>query len=239
MYAAVALPLIFMVLAFTPITLMAQPSSNNAPESEANVVKLSPSVKFPTKQQVLNYIKDHREPVSLSNPLLGNVTDQQVAISGNTTWVGWLGNVNGTNNVFLTVSVDGGNSFLPPANVTVLSGNQTGNASNLSVGASSDGKEVYAVWKGTNQNGTNMVFYSSSMDSGKEFKTYPISSPNVEAVNPKLTVEGNNLLVTWIVKIRNLVTGDDPCSSDYPGTNQNGTTISGDFTVMCSHSRRW
>ena len=70
---------------------------------------MKPEVAFPTKEQVLAYIADHREPVRLNDPLIRNVSDQQVAIAGNTTWVTWLGK-NGSNNaVFLSVSSDEGN----------------------------------------------------------------------------------------------------------------------------------
>jgi hypothetical protein len=201
---------------------------------------MKPKVMFPTKEQVLAYIVGHREPVRLNDPLIGNVSDAQVAIAGNTTWVAWLGKVNGSNNVFLSVSSDGGNTFLQPNNVTILSNATGGNASKLSLGVSTDAKNVYAVWRSTNlETGQNVIIYRSSMDSGEEFKTYPISSPNVDSDYPTLTVEGDNLLVTWIVKVRDWITDQDPCSSNYPTQNNTGPVKPGEYTVMCAHNRSW
>ena len=88
-------------------------------------------------------------------------------------------------------------TFLPPTNVTRLSNATSGNASKLSLGVSDDGNNVYAVWRSTNpETGENVIIYSSSMDSGKGFKTYPISSPNVSSDHPTLIVKGDSLLVT-------------------------------------------
>jgi hypothetical protein len=73
----------------------------------------------------------------------------------------------------------------------------------------------------------------------EKYSRHILLAPQRRRGKPTTHIEGDSLLVTWVVMIHDLVTGDDPCSYDYPKPKQNGTTIPGEFTVICAHSKRW
>ena len=93
---------------------------------------------------------------------------------GNTAWVAWLGKINGTNHVFITVSRDNVQTFEKPVR---LSPQNSGNATNLQLGVTDSGRFVNLAWQGT-VNGNRTIFFSNSMNFGQDFKTYPLNLPN-------------------------------------------------------------
>jgi hypothetical protein len=183
-------------------------------------------VSFPTGQELFGYLEDEgvKEKFdSLTNSSLGEPSNVQTAIArnapGNNTWVAWQGNIEGINRVFITESADGRKNFSSPFQ---LSPSVAGNASNLQLGVSDSGESVYVAWQDTNiTDSKTRVFLSSSMDGGKQFRTYPLNAGDVNATDPRMTVFGEDVFLNWIQK----------------GKPLNGT-ISEDCE-LCSHGARW
>ena len=158
----------------------------------------APKVEFPTIEQLFEYYYDHGikkdEFNIISNTSEGSPSDMHAAVIGDTAWGAWLGKVNGTNHVFITVSRDNMKTFEEPI---ILSPPNGGNATNLQLGVTDSGRFVDLTWEGS-VNGTNTIFYSNSMNFGQDFKTYPINLPNEgDASSPVLEVRGESVALLW------------------------------------------
>ncbi|MBA3285065.1 MAG: hypothetical protein H0U27_08405 [Nitrosopumilus sp.] len=167
---------------------------------EHNYSKETPVVTYPTKDELFAYLNktgDKTEFISLSNSSQGIASNIETATSGNTTWVAWEGNVNGTDKIFLRVSYNQSLLFTPAVE---LSDPKAGNASKLQIAASEDGNLVYATWQDSNiETGKNRIFVSASMDGGQEFKTYTLNLPgDADSIDPELTVYEDEVLISWI-----------------------------------------
>jgi hypothetical protein len=182
----------------------------------------APLVLYPTTQEIFAYLQKEglkKEIEAITNRTTNGVpSNAQIANSGNITWLGFQGNLEGINLIFLSLSLDGGKNFSEPFRVSAPNG---GNASNLQLGVSDDGNFVYTTWQETNMTtGINRIMLSSSMDGGREFKTYTLNPPgDGNAVDPRLKVVGDNLVLVWL--------------QDEPG---NCSSTGG---VYCSHGGRW
>ncbi len=176
------------------------PASHNADENYGadSMYMHAPKVEFPTLPELFDYyykqgIKKDEFSI-ISNTSEGTPSDIQATIVGNTAWVAWLGKINGTNNVFITVSRDNLKNFEEPV---ILSTQGGGNATNLQLGVADSGRFVDLVWQG-NVNGTNTIFFSNSMNFGQDFKTYPLNQPgDGNARDPILEVRGENVILVW------------------------------------------
>ncbi len=182
----------------------------------------SPVVLFPTTDEIFAYLKEEgikKEINAISNRTTnGYPSNAQIANSGNITWLGFEGNIGGINHIFVSLSNDSGKNFSEPFQ---LSAPNAGNASQLQVGVSENGNFVYVAWQETNMTtGKNRIMLSSSMDGGREFKTYTLNPPgDGNAIEPRLKVVGNDLVLVWIQ--------DEPGSCSPTG---------GEY---CSHGGRW
>ncbi len=190
------------------------------PVGTPNTSKAKPIVRYPTLEELYAYLNatgGKEEFMALSNSSQGLGSNVRTAVAGNTTWVAWEGNVNGTNRIFLKVAYNESLMFTPAVE---LSAPDSGDASNLQLAASENGHLVYAAWQDTNlTTGKNRIFVSASMDGGEEFRTYSLNLPgDSDSTDPELTVSGNEVVITWI---QNGERGE--CSS-IPGT-------------VCSHGR--
>jgi len=189
-------------------------------ESTPNKSKATPTVTYPTKQEIYAYINSSggkKEFTPLSNSSQGFASNIKTAVAGNTTWVAWEGNVNGTNKVYLKVSYNESLIYTPAVEISAPT---SGNASKLQLAASDDGTLVYAAWQDTNMTtGKNSIYVSASMNGGEEFKTYTLNTPNdADSVDPELTVVGQEVLINWIQ------------------AGSNGTCSQNNYTA-CSHGR--
>ncbi|MGH9924371.1 MAG: hypothetical protein ACRD5B_03245 [Nitrososphaeraceae archaeon] len=196
------------------------PAPQGPCEGRHNALRTTPNVTYPTYEELFAYLNEtggKKEFTPLSNSSQGFGTNVQTAIAGNTTWIAWEGNVNGTNNIFLKVSYNESLIFTPAVK---LSSPDAGNASKLSLAASEDGNLVYAAWQDTNlTTGKNRIFVSSSMNGGEEFRTYTLNLPeDADSIDPKLTVAGEEVIITWI-------------------QNGSGGQCSPDPGTVCQHGR--
>lgn len=210
-----------------------------------------PHVSYPTIEEILDYLNRtgiKKEFGALSNATHGEPSNVQAAMSGNTTWIAWEGKVEGINRIFLTVSYDGGSTFTEPV---LLSHPDGGNATDLQLGLSDSGIYVFAAWQEADpaDNATSRIIFSSSMDYGRTFKTYSLNLPSDgNATNPHLTVEGDQISLTWMQE------GGGYCTAKVPGAigeinsslaSTSETTAlqaqTGDEpdVIVCLHGARW
>ena len=180
-----------------------------------------PKVEFPTVQELFDYYYQRgieKEEFSIiSNGTEGVPSDAVAAISGDSIYVAWLGEANGTNGAFLAVSRDNGATYEKPVQ---LSPENSGNITDLQIGVTDSGRFVDLAWQETPNNGTSRVFFSNSMNFGQDFKTYPLNLPtNGSATNPVLEVKGENVVLVW----------------EQETLSANGTK----GNVMYSHGGRW
>jgi hypothetical protein len=155
-----------------------------------------PQVIFPTQEEIENYFLDKNvtAPTFIGNSSMGNVTNIQEASSNVTTYVVFQTTLNGTDHVFLTMVGDPqttrGASFSNPVELTPA---HHGNISHLQIAA--DINNTFAVWQDYNSTtGLNSIFVSSSMDSGKTFRTFRASDINTDAFDPSIATSG---VISW------------------------------------------
>jgi hypothetical protein len=210
-----------------------------------------PHVSYPTIEEILDYLNRtgiKKEFGAISNATHGEPSNVQAAMVGNTTWIAWQGKIEGINRVFLTVSFDAGTTFTEPV---LLSHPNGGNASNLQLGLSDSGLYVFAAWQEADpaNNATSRIIFSSSMDYGRTFKTYSLNLPSDgNATDPRLTVEGDQISLTWMQE------GGGYCTAKMPGTigeiNSSQASTSETSTlqaqtgeepdvIVCLHGARW
>ena len=97
-----------------------------------------------------------------------------------------------TYNVFFTKSLDLGNSFSKPVNLS----DDTANSQSPAV-AISDSNSVYVVWT-DNSIGTYETFFTKSLDQGNTFSKVSVISGNVaRSISPSISTYGNNVYVVW------------------------------------------
>jgi hypothetical protein len=175
-------------------TTIGVPSENYPSEyyPRGNASLAPPNVIFPTAEEIENYFLDKNvtAPTFIGNSSMGNVTNIQQASSNGTTYVVFQTEVNDTDRVFLTIIGDAKNSrgasFSPPVELTPAT---HGNISNLQI--ATDQNNTFAVWQNYNSTtGLNSIFVSSSMDSGRTFRTFQATENNVDAIDPLITAIG-------------------------------------------------
>lgn len=147
------------------------------------------TVNFLTEAQVSNL--NDTFVITLSNVNKhGYASDLRTAADGNTTYVAWLGRVNQTNHLLLSLSRNQGLNYTSPIE---LSANSTGDVSNVQIFARNH--TVTLVWQSTNlATGTSAIYGSRSHD-GYHFTTLKLSKGNTTAVDPAIS---DNISVFWI-----------------------------------------
>ncbi|MGB6533201.1 MAG: trypsin-like peptidase domain-containing protein [Candidatus Nitrosopolaris sp.] len=143
------------------------------------------------------------KPIILSN-LKGVSNFPNIVASGNNVYVVWshknntdfdpsnTENQTQTYNVFFTKSLDLGNSFSKPVNLS----DDTANSQSPAV-AISDSNSVYVVWT-DNSIGTYETFFTKSLDQGNTFSKVSVISSNVaRSISPSISTYGNNVYVVW------------------------------------------
>jgi hypothetical protein len=130
-------------------------------------------------------------PINLSNNT-GGSTEPQIAVSGTNVYVTWIDNTPGNFNIdiFFAVSIDNGQSFSTPINLS----NNTGLSSQQQIAAS--GNNVYIVWTDSTP-GNNDILFATSNDNGQSFNTINISNNAGGSFQPQIALSGNNVYVTW------------------------------------------
>lgn len=166
------------------------------PSPRGNASLPPPQVIFPTQEELEDYLggTNVTAPTFIVNNSMGNVTDIQEAPSDRFSYVVFQTKLNGTDHIFLTMIQDPevvvGASFSMPVELTPV---HHGNISHLQIAADID--KAFVVWQDYNSaTGLSSIFVSSSMESGKVFRTYRASENNTNAVDPSIALNG---LIGW------------------------------------------
>jgi hypothetical protein len=173
------------------------PTTVTGPPFNQTTTPGKPVVMHPSKDtinainEMLGY--DNRQ---ISNSSQGNVSGIiEAAAAGNSIYVAWMGKINGTNHVFVTISNDNGRSFTNPVELT---SKDSGNATKLDICAS--GNIISTAWQEKNStSGKSGVFGSISYNKGDTFTTSQISAGNVTARDPVIP-PGACLIVLYVIE---------------------------------------
>jgi hypothetical protein len=165
----------------------------------------TPNVLFPTSTEIYDYLNQTGNKsafVYVSNSSQGNASNIQTAITNKIIWMAWQGKIKESSHIFAAMSNDSGSNFTPPFELT-NSNITNGNLSNLQLGVTSNGSEVFLAWESKNiTSGIRSIFFSTSTDYGQTFRTYPLNDPNKEEFfDPRLKVVDDTIWLTWL-KIR-------------------------------------
>jgi hypothetical protein len=254
-FLIISLPVAFILLSTLPQLAFSQHVPPDCPVDRPVGPRCPdprPDVSYPTIAEIFDYLNKtgiKREFGALSNATHGEPSNVQAAMTGNTTWIAWQGKIEDINRIFLTGSFDAGTTFTEPV---LLSHPNGGNASNLQLGLSDSGVYVFAAWQEADpaNNATSRIIFSSSMDYGRTFKTYSLNLPgDGNATDPRLTVEGDQISLTWTQE------GDGYCTVKAPGiiekinspqTSTSETTAlqaqaggGEEPGIVCFHGARW
>jgi len=130
------------------------------------------------------------KPVNLSNNN-GSSTIPQVSSSGTNVYVTWMDNSIGDLEIFFAFSIDNGQIFSSPINLS----NSPGISQLPQI--SSFGDNVYVVWEDKTP-GIYDIFLASSNDKGQTFgSTINLSNNTGYSENPQITSSGDNVYVVW------------------------------------------
>jgi hypothetical protein len=131
---------------------------------------------------------------NLTNNPLDSVYGQ-VAAWNNHVYVVWQDSMPSDNrnyDIFIKNSVDNGNTFGLPINLS----NNSGFSEHPQVTVY--GNNVYAIWA-DNTSGNREVFFTRSIDNGASFDTIKNLSNNTsDSLNQEIAVFGNNVYVVWL-----------------------------------------
>jgi S1-C subfamily serine protease len=143
------------------------------------------------------------KPIILSN-LKGVSNFPNIVASGNNVYVVWshknntdfdpsnTENQTQTYNVFFTKSLDGGNSFGKPVNLS----DDTANSQSPALAISEKGT-VYVVWS-DNSIGTYETFFTKSLDQRRTFSKVSVVSSNIaRSISPSIAAYVNKVYVVW------------------------------------------
>ncbi len=141
--------------------------------SSALTNNTQPVVEFRDAEQFLDYKEqliasgsEFTEPLSISNIQTGNASDSVTARSGDLIFQAWVGDVNGSKNIYSAISFDNARSFTLPFKLSV---NSIGDSVNPTVAIVNN--TFWAAWE-NHANGVPNVMSSSSMDNGQHFIVY-------------------------------------------------------------------
>ena len=116
--------------------------------------------------------------------------DAQVAVSGHTVYVVWTGNAD-LNQVYMRISIDGGNNFGSTKNIS----NDNSNSGRANLRAS--GNNVYVAWE-SDQSGNREIFFKRSSNMGSTFsKTLNLSENPGGSFEPLISSSGDTIYVVW------------------------------------------
>jgi hypothetical protein len=128
---------------------------------------------------------------NLVSPPIEEALDAQVAVSGHTVYVVWTGNAGDVNQVYMRISVDGGNNFGSTKNIS----NDNSDSGRANLRAS--GNNVYVAWE-SDQSDNREIFFKKSSNMGSTFsKTINVSQNPSGSFDPIISSSGNTIYVVW------------------------------------------
>lgn len=134
-------------------------------------------------------------PIDLSNAP-DSSTRPQIVANGNNIHVAWADYSPGDADIFIRTSTDSGSTFGPAVNISNNSGGSGWLPVTLPVLIAS-GNNIYVTWTDDTP-GNSDTFFAKSTDNGNTFST-PINVSNDfgDVFYPKMTINGNNILISW------------------------------------------
>jgi hypothetical protein len=130
-------------------------------------------------------------PLNISNTAVKSI-DPKIAISGTTVLITWADGNFGSDEIFVSRSMDSGTTFAPPMNIS----NSGGGAHYPEIAIS--GAIVMVTWQDF-KTGNDEIFLSRSTDSGASFASpLNLSNNTPSSFGPKVTALGTTgLIVVW------------------------------------------
>lgn len=120
--------------------------------------------------------------------------DAQMVMSGSDIYVSWTDGTLGNRNIFFTKSVDAGNTFSKPVNLSDNSGDSY-YPEITAVRGSGNNTYVYVVWNDYSPDGNGGIMLSKSKDSGATFSKPVSLSNNTKYSYPKIAaIDGKNIV---------------------------------------------
>lgn len=177
------------------ISLVIPPLDITEAQTDLSLLPAAPNVMYMNEEAVDAY-KANMMNYSRLGADVGNVSDIETALYGNSTYVALIAtNSTERNNVYIQISREHSpTNFSNPINLTNPAVNV--NASHLGI-AAFNSTYVYVIWQDTSPNGNSSIYTSDSKDSGQSFKTYKLSGDS-NAKNPKIVTDGVNVFYTWL-----------------------------------------
>ncbi len=118
-----------------------------------------------------------------------------ILVSGDGVFVMWTQVSQGKSNVFFSKSVDGGNTFGSPINLSMSTTGQSSNPQFVE-----QANHIYVVWQ-SSLSGTSTILMTKSTDGGTSFeKPVQISDPSQLSAFPQIASSGNHTYSSWIEK---------------------------------------
>lgn len=160
-----------------------------------------------------------KDIINLSNNT-GLSDDVQLAITGSNIYVVWTDDTTGNREILFTKSIDGGDTFSEPVNLS----NNSGDSYNSEIAAA--GNNVYVVWNDYNSpegKGGGMLL-GKSIDGGDTFSQPNNLSNNTKDSYPKIATDGNssNVFIVW----NNETVNDKVGGVFFTNSSDNATTFS-------------
>src|SRR5574337_157901 len=130
-------------------------------------------------------------PVNVSGNT-GNSGAPQMVVDGNNIYAVWMDDTSGHFDILFSKSVDGGQTFTKPVNVS--EGKQDAGYPQFAV----VGNNVYATWTSTITDKNYDILFSKSTDGGQTFRQ-PLNVSNSLGASgwPQLAVDGN-IYISWV-----------------------------------------
>ena len=130
------------------------------------------------------------DPENISNNA-GESVNPAIGVSENTVYVAWSNSAS-TSEIFFIKSTDAGDNFTDPENIS----NNEGTSENPVIAVSGD--TVYVAWVDATS-GNNQVPIAVSENGGENFSAPQIISNNADDIsNLQITINGDNVSITWI-----------------------------------------
>jgi hypothetical protein len=175
---------------------LAQPSNMYSSAKQSPSIP-PPKVVFPSEEELGSYFQNMsiKSPrTNISDTSMGNVTNIQPARFDMNTYVAFQTKLNSSDHIFLSELQDKNlNGSFVYSNPIELTPTHHGMLSHLQIGAYNN--KIIVAWQDYNSTSNlNSIYVSSSMESGKEFRTYQASANNTNAIDPVISSAADGLI---------------------------------------------
>jgi hypothetical protein len=122
---------------------------------------------------------------------IGSSSEPQISSNGNNVYVVWRDETTGNGDIYFKKSNDSGSSFEKRKYLF------QSNGSSSEPQISSNGNNVYVVWR-DETTGNGDIYFRKSSDYGKNFeRTFQLSNSAGSSSEPQISSNGNNVYVVW------------------------------------------